>query len=366
MKKLIASGFLGGLLAIIGLSLMAPRDGNGAYSLPAGNPVVSGTPISSSWANTTLSDLATAMASSIAKDGQTVPTANLPMGGFKHTNVADATARNQYAAAGQVQDGSLLKLGSVSGTNTITGNLTPAITSYVAGMAITLIPAGNNTGATTLAVNGLTALDVQKFDGDALANGDLVAGIPAVLVLDSGADDWILLNPQAQIDDYARQSQSNTFTAAQTISGSGSSMKLKLVAADSLGDNYIGLYSNDGTTRRGYIGNGSSLDNTIHISNEVSGAAINLVTTGGGAVLANGTAISLDGHTHAASDTTSGTFANARISSSSVTQHLTGGVAIQANARNITVKASTTKVLVSNASCPPAASGDDGRITYCY
>ena len=47
------------------------RNGSGTYTLPAGNPVVTGTTISSSWANTTLTDIATALSNSIAADGQT-------------------------------------------------------------------------------------------------------------------------------------------------------------------------------------------------------------------------------------------------------------------------------------------------------
>lgn len=68
------------------------RNGSGTYSLPAGNPVVSGTTISSTWANNTLSDIATALTASIAKDGQTVPTANLPMGSFKLTGLGAGSA----------------------------------------------------------------------------------------------------------------------------------------------------------------------------------------------------------------------------------------------------------------------------------
>lgn len=39
------------------------------------------------------------------KGGQNTPTANLPMGGFKHTGVANAAASSEYAAYGQVQAG---------------------------------------------------------------------------------------------------------------------------------------------------------------------------------------------------------------------------------------------------------------------
>jgi hypothetical protein len=65
-----------------------PRNGSGTYSLPAGNPVVTGTTISSTVQNNTTSDIATALTNSLAKDGQTTPTANLPMGGFKLTGLA--------------------------------------------------------------------------------------------------------------------------------------------------------------------------------------------------------------------------------------------------------------------------------------
>ena len=47
------------------------RNGTGTYNLPAGNPVVTGTTISSTWANNTLADIATALSGSVAADGQT-------------------------------------------------------------------------------------------------------------------------------------------------------------------------------------------------------------------------------------------------------------------------------------------------------
>ena len=47
------------------------RNGTGTYTLPAGNPVVTGTTISSTWANNTLADIQNALTGSIAADGQT-------------------------------------------------------------------------------------------------------------------------------------------------------------------------------------------------------------------------------------------------------------------------------------------------------
>lgn len=70
------------------------RNGSGVYSLPAGNPVVTGTTISSSWANTTLSDIATALTGSVAADGQTPMTGPLAMGSNKITGLATGTTPN--------------------------------------------------------------------------------------------------------------------------------------------------------------------------------------------------------------------------------------------------------------------------------
>ena len=47
-----------------------PRDSGGNYSLPAGNPVVSGTTIDSSWANNPVPDLGTAVQSSLDRSGR--------------------------------------------------------------------------------------------------------------------------------------------------------------------------------------------------------------------------------------------------------------------------------------------------------
>lgn len=45
------------------------RASGGTYTLPAGNPVVTGAVISSTWANTTLSDIATALTDSLSRTG---------------------------------------------------------------------------------------------------------------------------------------------------------------------------------------------------------------------------------------------------------------------------------------------------------
>ena len=46
-----------------------PRDGSGNYTLPVGNPVISGTTIESNWANTTMEDVADALTGSLSRNG---------------------------------------------------------------------------------------------------------------------------------------------------------------------------------------------------------------------------------------------------------------------------------------------------------
>lgn len=63
--------------------LLAARNGSGTYSLPntgsVPNPVVTGTTITSAWANGTLSDLATEMSDSLSRSGKGAMTAPLQL-----------------------------------------------------------------------------------------------------------------------------------------------------------------------------------------------------------------------------------------------------------------------------------------------
>jgi hypothetical protein len=78
------------------------RNGTGTYSLPAGNPVVTNTTISSTWANTSLSDIASALTGSVASDGQTPMTGNLDMNSRKVVNLANGTVSTDAINLGQL------------------------------------------------------------------------------------------------------------------------------------------------------------------------------------------------------------------------------------------------------------------------
>src|SRR4029079_7185684 len=99
------------------------------------------------------------------KDGGNRATADLPMGGFKFTNVAEAAARNQFARFSQLQDNKGQYVGTVAGTaDAITLTPSPAITAYVAGQRFTFIAGGDNTTAATVNVSGVVAKEIKRPD----------------------------------------------------------------------------------------------------------------------------------------------------------------------------------------------------------
>ena len=73
------------------------RNGSGTYTLPAGNPVVTGTTITTTWANTTLNDVASSLTGSVAADGQTPMSGSLNMANNKIIAVLDPTLAQDAA-----------------------------------------------------------------------------------------------------------------------------------------------------------------------------------------------------------------------------------------------------------------------------
>ena len=160
------------------------RNGSGTYTLPAGNPVVTHTFITSAWANTTMPDIGAALTQSISKDGQTTPTQNLPMGTFAHTNVAKAVASTMYARGDQVQSGELTHLTAVSmpTANNYAANLIFGLTTQALGQLITGIFGTTNTSLATLNINGAGSHPIRRPDGSNLQPGDLTTGQPVIML----------------------------------------------------------------------------------------------------------------------------------------------------------------------------------------
>lgn len=123
------------------------RNGNGTYNLPAGNPVSSGSVISSAWANSTLSDIAVALTGSIAADGQTPVTGNLNMAGNKVSNLGAGTLATDAANLTQVTSAVAITGGNINGTPI--GATTPSTGAFT-----TLSATGNGTVGGDLTVTG--------------------------------------------------------------------------------------------------------------------------------------------------------------------------------------------------------------------
>lgn len=190
----------------------------GSFSLyTPGNPVVTGTTISSTWANNTLSDIATGLSTTILKNGNQTLTANIPFGGFKITGLGNATALTDGANLYNVQVGGTTYLTGVAGTNTITATATPT-PAYVVGQRFTFIPANTNTGATTLNISSVGAGAVQ-WKGAALVGGELVANLPVTVLVTATTPVFEIVTgriaPQADVAAHA--TTSNVWVADQVV-----------------------------------------------------------------------------------------------------------------------------------------------------
>lgn len=165
-----------------------PFNGSGGFNALAAPifPAVSNTTIVSSYYNAQFNDVFSGLGMTITRDGQSTITANLPMGGFKHTAAAAATATGQYLVYGQaaavLTDLSItgtfgavnLALSgtlSVGGISTFTGAVNGTTATFSG--AITAAGATINgavTGITNLTTTGNTQL------GDAVGDTLTVAG----------------------------------------------------------------------------------------------------------------------------------------------------------------------------------------------
>lgn len=150
------------------------RNGNGVYSLPAGNPVVTGTTISSSWANTTLSDIATALTGSVASDGQTTMTGVLNLGSNRISFVADGVDPTDAVNLQQLTEAVIVG-GSIN--DTPIGNITPSTGAFTdlsatgtvsfTGTGAALMPKGTTAQQPASPVDGMIRYnsDTNQFEG---------------------------------------------------------------------------------------------------------------------------------------------------------------------------------------------------------
>jgi hypothetical protein len=174
-------------------------NGSGTFNInSAGQPVVSGTVISSTAFNALTADLGTGLTTALTKDGQTTPTANIPMGTYKITGLGAGTATTDAVRLGQLQNFGINTLITVAGTDTITGTVSPSLTAYTAGQIFSFVVGTTNTGAVTLNIDGLGAKAVTRTGAIALVAGGMVTGQVALVEYDGTR--FQLLDPNAFTD----------------------------------------------------------------------------------------------------------------------------------------------------------------------
>ena len=159
-------------------------NGSGVFLInSAGQPVVANTVISATTFNALTSDLATGLSTAITKDGQTTITNNIPFSSNKITGLGSGTAAADAANLGQVQS-TVAKLITVTGTDTITGSMSPQLTAYATGQLFYFVANAANTGAVTLNIDSLGAKSITRDGSTALAAGDINSGEVVVVIYD--------------------------------------------------------------------------------------------------------------------------------------------------------------------------------------
>lgn len=189
----------------------------------------------------------------LTKNGENAATADLPMGGNKHTNVDDATARNQYASAGQIQDGELIYAAAGGSANTYTVSMSPTVTSLVTGMFFFLKIGASDTNTSTtctLNVDSIGAKSIKRVDGSDPILGDIKGGSHHLFEYDG--TNFVLHNP-------AKVAGLSSAAATLIDDGSIASMRSTLSAQE------------DVITTRGDIVRGASSGNAERLAIGTSG-----------------------------------------------------------------------------------------------
>lgn len=165
----------------------------GVYTAPASswNPAVNGASATLADWTALLTDISNALTTSVSSDGQTTPSANLPMGGFKFTGIGNGTGATDSAAFGQIAPPAQCRL-TKSGLNLLlspfNGNrlVVNGVYCTIPAAGVTLVPSGlsNNTAyyiyavatagvvtslepSTTAPVADTTTVGVKVKTGDA-------------------------------------------------------------------------------------------------------------------------------------------------------------------------------------------------------
>jgi len=193
-------------------------NGSGTFVINStGNPVVTGTVISSTWLNALTADLATGLSTCVLKDGSQTITANIPMSSYKLTGLAAGTSNGDSVRFEQLTGSGIPWIAAGGTADAITATYSPAVVALSDGLMVAFrASAANTTTTPTFAPSGLTAHTITKNGGSALLAGDISAALDETLVRYNLSNTrWELLNPAPSTAVAALLAQNNTWTKAQ-------------------------------------------------------------------------------------------------------------------------------------------------------
>jgi hypothetical protein len=273
------------------------RNGSGTYTLPAGNPVVTGTTISSTWSNNTLTDIATALTGSLAADGQTTATGNLKMGNNRVTGLADGIASTDAATVNQIPSGALFllkasNLSDVANATTSRTNLVAAksgansdITS-ITGLTTPLTVAQGGTGAATLTANNVLL-------GNGTSAPQFVAPSTSGNVLTSDGTTWTsVAGAYALTSGTAVASTSGTSIDFTSIPSWVKRVTVNLTGVSTNGTSSVLIQTGAGSvTTTGYLTSSSIIATTVATVNNTNGFQLYFAGNDTSAAIRNGSLI---------------------------------------------------------------------------
>jgi hypothetical protein len=185
-----------------------PFNGSGTYSLPAGNPVVTGTTISSSTTNNTNTDIATALTNCLTRDGQSTPLANLPMNSKKLTGLAAGTSNGDSVRYEQLTAAAALFLPLAGGT--MTGNIVFNTGQTIAGYVP--LTGGTMTGDIVFNSTQAFGLWTTKTTTYTAVNGDRVLADTSSAAFTITLPASPAVNDAVSVGDYAGTFSTNALT----------------------------------------------------------------------------------------------------------------------------------------------------------
>jgi hypothetical protein len=240
------------------------RNGSGTYNRAVAS-YVAGTTITAATVNSEMDDIATALTGSMARNGESPATANIPMGGFRLTGLGNAIANTDAAALGQVTTYALAKAGdTASGALGVIAGTAAAPGVFVSG--------DTNTGlfqpaADTLAVT-VGGAEVARFGANGLQSASPWVDLASAATTDLGA----------QTTDNLRITGTTTITSFGTAAN-GVTRNLRFAAALTLTHNATSLILPGGaniTTAAGDTGTVKSLGsgNWVVVSYQPAGGYV--------------------------------------------------------------------------------------------